>query len=89
LQVKRIILAVFGFAAVIVGWGMERSPRIEDFGSLVSSIADEIVRLAGDPTAILGLMIMLLGIWVLFKALFGSTTGEGLLPFGRKNDEFP
>ena len=69
LRIRKAILAVFGLVATTVGWGMWKEPYL-DFNALVSLIAHEMLRLANDPFAVLGLMVMFFGLWALFKAFF-------------------
>ena len=86
LQIKRIILAVFGITAAIVGWGMWMEPHL-DFNILLSLMAEEIMRLTRDPFAILGFMIMLLGVWVFFKAIFENQDVKGIFSFDKEHEE--
>jgi len=65
LNLRKIVLTVFGLVATIVGWGMWKEPQL-DSNILGSMIVDEAYRLAGDPFAVLGLMIMLFGLWMVF-----------------------
>jgi len=85
LQIRRTILAVFGITAAVVGWGMWMEPKL-DFDTLVSLIANEIMRLTRDPFAILGFMIMLLGVWVFFKALFENQDVSRIFSFNKENE---
>ncbi|MEM2888070.1 MAG: hypothetical protein QXI71_03135 [Candidatus Bathyarchaeia archaeon] len=87
MQIKRIILAIFGLITTIVGWGMWKAPHI-DFDTLISLIAEEIVRLVNDPFAILGLIVLLLGLWVFFKAILETEDVKNILSFGKNQDEF-
>ena len=65
LDLRRTILTVFGLVATVVGWGMWQEPQLDSY-TMGSLIADEVYRLAGDSFAVLGLMIMLLGLWLVF-----------------------
>jgi hypothetical protein len=85
LQIKRIILAVFGITAAIVGWGMWMEPHL-DFDILLSLITEEIMRLTRDPFAILGFMIMLLGVWVFFKAIFENHDMKEIFSFDKEHE---
>ena len=85
LQIKKIVLAIFGVTAAIVGWGMWMEPNL-DFDILISLIADEILRLIRDPFAILGFMIMLLGLWVFFKAIIEYQETKGIFNFDKEHE---
>jgi hypothetical protein len=87
LQIKKIVLAIFGVTAAIVGWGMWMEPHL-DFDILISLIADEILRLIRDPFAILGFMIMLLGLWVFFKAIIEYQETKGIFNFDKEHERF-
>jgi hypothetical protein len=65
LNLKRIILTVFAVITTIIGWGMWKEPHL-NFNILLSLIVDEIIRLMGDPFAIFGFMLMILGLWLIF-----------------------
>lgn len=80
LNLRRIVLAVFGVVASVVGWGMWQEPQLDSY-TMGSLIVDEVYRLAGDSFAVLGLMIMLLGLWLVFML-----SGPWALPRGRDMD---
>ncbi len=86
LEIKKVILAVFGVTAAIVGWGMWMEPHL-DFTILLSLMTDEIMRLTRDPFAILGFMIMLLGLWAFFKAIFDNQDVRGFFSFDKEHEE--
>lgn len=65
LNLKKIVLTIFGVVATIVGWGMWKEPHL-DSNILASMVVGEVYRLAAEPFAGLGLMIMLLGLWMVF-----------------------
>lgn len=65
LNYKKITLTIFGLVATIVGWGMWKEPVL-DSNILASMIVGEAYRLAGEPFAVLGLLIMLFGLWMVF-----------------------
>lgn len=64
-NLQRTILTVFGLVATVVGWGMWQEPQL-DSHTMGSLIVNEVYRLAGDSFAVLGLLIMLLGLWLVF-----------------------
>jgi hypothetical protein len=53
-------------------------PQLTNFNILLSLMTNELSRLTGDPFAILGLVLMLLGFWTLFMVIVGPWT----LPYG-------
>jgi hypothetical protein len=65
LNLKKGILAFFAFITTIVGWAMWMEPHL-DFEILTYLLIHETFRLISDPFAFFGLILMLLGIWLLF-----------------------
>jgi len=87
-DLRRIILTVFGLVAAAVGWGMWQEPQLDSY-TMASLMVNEVYRLAGDSFAVLGLMIMLLGLWLAF-ILSGPWTllrGRDLGNEGREIDQ--
>lgn len=80
LDLRRIALAVLGVVASVVGWGMWQEPQL-DSHIMASLIVNEVYRLAGDSFAVLGLMVMLLGLWLIF-----ILSGPWALPRGGDMD---
>jgi len=66
-------LATFtgGFILVVLGIGMWRSPEIswESFLAEWPILMDEIARLAQDPFAVLGIVVLIIGLLVAFNGL--------------------
>lgn len=75
LNIKKIVLALFAVITTIVGWGMWKEPHL-DFNILMSLIANEFIRMIKDPFAVFGLVLMLLGLWMLFML-----SGPWTLPY--------
>ena len=67
MSVGRFVSMIGGFIATIVGWAIWQEPHL-DWQILVSSLINEIQRLINDPFAILGLIIMFLGMATIIKA---------------------
>lgn len=59
--------SIAGLVASLIGWAMWQNTRL-DWDSLVTLGVDEFNRLINDPFAILGMIIMLLGVATLVKA---------------------
>lgn len=70
IYIRKVILMVFGMVSTILGWAIWQEPHL-DFDVLITLMTNEVFRLAGDPFAILGVMLMLLGFWTLFMVLLG------------------
>jgi len=87
LKVRKIVMAVFGLVATIVGWGMWREPQL-DINILIRDITGEVYRLIEDPFAVLGLIIMLLGLWTIFKALTPDNGGTRGFPFDKEEESW-
>ena len=64
----RFMTTIAGLVATFVGWAIWQEPHL-DWTILISSTAGEMYRLANDPFAILGLIIMFLGLGTLVKTL--------------------
>ncbi|NHJ32642.1 MAG: hypothetical protein FK732_07260 [Asgard group archaeon] len=77
MNLKKTILIILGLVTSIVGWGMWKEPHL-DWNILSLLIVEELSRLANDPFAILGLMIMILGLWLIFVLLGPWTLISGV-----------
>lgn len=72
-RLKGLVVFLVGIIVGWVGYGMWRSPHLdwggfkEAGGELLKWIGDETVRLAGDPFAIIGIVVMVGGIIILLK----------------------
>ena len=71
----RVLVVIGGLVATFVGWAMWQEPHL-DWDTLRLCMIGEAQRLVHDPFAILGLIIMLLGIGVVIRAL--SSTSASL-----------
>lgn len=75
MDVGRVLVVIGGLVATFVGWAMWQEPHL-DWDTLRLCMIGEAQRLVHDPFAILGLIIMLLGIGVVIRAL--SSTSASL-----------
>ncbi|RJQ37358.1 MAG: hypothetical protein C4555_06490 [Dehalococcoidia bacterium] len=75
---KRIIGAALSLVGFVVGWagyGMWRSPELDWNGfknsgtEVLRWFGSEIIRLAGDPFAVIGIVVMVGGVLVLIKGI--------------------
>ncbi|MEM3104394.1 MAG: hypothetical protein QXD69_02695 [Candidatus Bathyarchaeia archaeon] len=69
------LTALAGFIISIVGFGMYKSPHL-DWNVLVQSLweslqilADRINHLINDPLALIGAIVLIIGIAIIFKGL--------------------
>ena len=62
-----VVRSIAGLVASFIGWAMWQNPRL-DWESVMALGMGEFNRLLNDPFAILGMIIMLLGIATLIKA---------------------
>lgn len=78
---------LIGLVVLLTGYGMWRSPSLDwiEFNAKVENLLvmlkNEVIRLSHDPFAILGLVVMLGGVYVVFdygeNLIFGvNTAGE-------------
>ena len=70
-RIKGFITFASGLILLVLGLGMWRSPEMdwEGFLGAWSLIADDAVRLAHDPFAILGILVMIVGFLILVNGL--------------------
>ena len=65
-RLKGLVVFLSGLVLVILGIGMWRSPEIdwEGFVDAWSLVVNDIVRLIDDPFAVLGIVVLIVGIFV-------------------------
>ena len=70
-RIKGFIIFASGLILLVLGLGMWRNPEMDWEGFLGAwlLIADDAVRLANDPFAILGILVMLVGFLILVNGL--------------------
>jgi uncharacterized protein YjeT (DUF2065 family) len=70
-RLKGLVVFVTGVVLVVLGIGMWRSPEIDWQGFLDawSWVINDIVRLTDDPFAVLGLLVLVVGVFVAVSGL--------------------
>lgn len=70
-RLKAAVIVVGGMVLVVLGVGMWESPEINwnGFVKAWSTIGHEIVRLKDDPFAILGILVIIAGVWVAYHGI--------------------
>ena len=70
-RLKGLAILTSGLLLGVLGLGMWRSPEMDWLSFLAewSILADEIVRLMNDPFAVLGILVVLVGLWMVFNGL--------------------
>ena len=71
IRVRGLIIFIGGMFLVILGIGMWRSPEIdwEGFISAWFFVVDDIIRLTHDPFAILGVVVVIIGLFIAVKGI--------------------
>lgn len=70
-RIRGLAILIGGLILIVLGAGMWRSPEInwEGFLSEWSILINETVRLVHDPFALLGIVVLLIGLWIAFSGL--------------------
>ncbi|HXX59393.1 MAG TPA: hypothetical protein VEI27_01810 [Dehalococcoidales bacterium] len=70
-RVKAFFIVIGGLIIFVLGFGMWRSPEINWDGFLNSwvLIGDEFTRLKDDPFAILGILIIIVGVFITYQGI--------------------
>jgi hypothetical protein len=70
-RVKAVIFVLGGLVIFVLGLGMWKSPEInwDGFISAWVSIGDEFARLKEDPFAILGILIIIVGVFITYQGI--------------------
>ncbi|MBA7617924.1 hypothetical protein ES703_25242 [subsurface metagenome] len=70
-RVKGLVVSLSGLVLIILGIGMWRSPEIdwEGFLGAWSLVINDIIRLIDDPFAVLGIVVLIVGIFVAVNGL--------------------
>ena len=65
-RLRGIFTFIVGVVLIILGLGMWRSPEIdwEGFLDAWSMVIDDIIRLTDDPFAVLGVIVLIVGLFV-------------------------
>lgn len=70
-RIKGFVVLFIGLVMLMLGLGMWRSPEMnwQGFIQVWQITFSEIVRLFNNPFAILGILVFLVGSWLLFKGI--------------------
>lgn len=70
-RLKGLIISATGLVLMVLGIGMWQSPEMdwEGFVGALASIAGEIGRLSQDPFAVIGIVVLIIGVFVLLGGL--------------------
>jgi len=70
-RVKGFIIFIGGVVLMVLGLGMWRSPKIdwESFLDAWSTVIGDIARLIKDPFAVLGVIVLIIGLLLAFSGL--------------------
>ena len=70
-RLRGLAIFVGGLVLMVLGIGMWRSPEInwESFLSEWSILMDEAIRLIYDPFAVLGIVVLIIGLLITFNGL--------------------
>jgi len=76
-RLKGLITFIGGFVLMVLGVGMWESPEInwEGFLAAWSTVANEIARLITDPFAILGIVVLIIGVLIALRGLWRVVRG--------------
>ena len=63
-RIKAAVILIVGVVVLVLGIGMWQSPEVDwpGFMGAWSSIGDEFTRLKNDPFAILGIVVIIVGV---------------------------
>ena len=70
-RVKAIVFVLGGLVIFVLGFGMWQSPEInwDGFLGAFSTIGNEFTRLKDDPFAILGILIIIVGVFITYQGI--------------------
>ncbi len=77
-RVKGLVIFIGGLVLIVLGIGMYRSPEI-NWGSFLdacSLIINDIARLVHDPFALLGIVVLVIGLFIAAIGLRRVVLGE-------------
>ena len=76
-RLKGLITFIGGLILIVLGVGMWQSPEInwEGFLAAWSTVANEIARLITDPFAILGIVVLIIGVLIALRELWRVVRG--------------
>ena len=63
-RIKAAVILIVGVVVLVLGFGMWQSPEVDwpGFMGAWQSIGDEFTRLKNDPFAILGIVVIIVGV---------------------------
>jgi uncharacterized membrane protein YidH (DUF202 family) len=63
-RIKAVVILIVGVVVLVLGIGMWQSPEVDwpGFMGAWQSIGDEFTRLKNDPFAILGIVVIIVGV---------------------------
>ncbi len=70
-RLKGLAFVIVGAAVAVLGIGMWESPEIDWAGFIRAwgLIGGELARLREDPFAVLGILVLLVGLWVIYTGV--------------------
>jgi len=76
-RLRGLIIFIGGVVLMVLGLGMWRSPEInwEGFLEAWSLVFSDIARLIDDPFAVLGIVVLIIGLLVAFNGLRRAVRG--------------
>ena len=72
-----VVIFIGGFALILLGIGMWRSPEI-DWGGFLdawSLVVNDVARLIHDPFAVLGSVVLIIGVFIALNGLWRVVRG--------------
>ncbi len=72
-----LVIFIGGFVLILLGIGMWRSPEIdwEGFLDAWSLVANDVARLIHDPFAVLGVVVLIIGVFIALNGLWRVVRG--------------
>ncbi len=77
-RLKGLVTFIGGLVLIVLGIGMWRSPEIdwEGFLDAWSLVANDVARLIHDPFAVLGIVVLVMGLFIVAIGLRRIVLGE-------------
>ncbi len=77
-RLKGLVTFIGGVVLIVLGIGMYRSPEInwESFLDACSLVINDIARLVHDPFAVLGIVVLVIGLFIAAIGLRSIVLGE-------------